>query len=90
MGRNDKCKYQRNCTFSFKRKRTAWNKRKDKSMALDTQVNLTESDKGSFYDQKEWLEEDKYGKGMFHGEYGDDPRVCASIFSNKFANVLVK
>ena len=27
MGRNDKCKYQRNCAFSFKRKRTAWNKR---------------------------------------------------------------
>ena len=53
MGRNDKCKYQRNCTFSFKRKRTAWNKRKDKTMTLDTQVNLAESDKGSFYDQKE-------------------------------------
>ena len=45
MGRNDKCKYQRNCAFSFKRKRTAWNKRKDKAMTLDTQVNLAESDK---------------------------------------------
>ena len=35
--------------FSFKRKRTAWNKRKDKTMALDTQVNFVESGKGSFY-----------------------------------------
>ena len=54
MGRNDKCKYQRNCAFSFKRKRTAWNKRKDKTMTLDTQENLAESDKRSFYNQKEW------------------------------------
>ena len=31
--------------------------RKDKTMTLDTQVNLAESDKGSFYNQKEWLAE---------------------------------
>ena len=48
MGRNDKRKYQRNCAFSVKRKRTAWNKRKAKTMILDKQVNLAESDKGSF------------------------------------------
>ena len=51
--------------------------------------NLAESDKGSFYNQKEWLEEYEHGKGMFYSEYGDDPRVSAFIFSNKFA-VLVK
>ena len=91
MGRNDKPKYQRNCAFSVKRKRTAWNKRKAKPMTLDTQVNLAESDKGSFYNQKEWLEEYEYGKGMFYSEYGDDLLTSASIiFSNKFANVLVK
>ena len=33
MGCNDKRKYQINCEFSFKRKRTAWNKRKDETMA---------------------------------------------------------
>ena len=49
MGRNGKRKYQKNCAFSFKRKRKAWNKRKDKTMILDTQVNLAESDKGSFH-----------------------------------------
>ena len=92
MGRNDKRKYQRNCTFSFKRKRTAWNKRKDKTITLHTQVNPTESDKGSFYNQKEWLEEYEYEKDMFYtvySEYGDDLRTSASIFSNKVA-VLVK
>ena len=60
---------KKNCAFSFKRKRAAWNKRKDKTMALDTQVNLAESDKGSFYNRKEWLEEYEYGKGMFYSEY---------------------
>ena len=66
MGRNDKRKYQRNCAFSVKRKRTAWNKRKTKTMVLDTQVNLAESGKGSFHKQREWLEEYEYGNDMFH------------------------
>ena len=38
-------------------------------MALDTQVNLAESDKVSFYNQKEWLEEYELVKGMFYSEY---------------------
>ena len=78
MGRNDNRKNQRNCAFSFKRKRAAWNKRKDKTMTLDTKVNLAESDKGSFYNQKEWLEEYEYGKGMFYREYGDDKNYTSS------------
>ena len=90
MGHNDKRKYQRNCAFSFKRKRAAWNKRKDKTMTLDTQVNLDKSDKGSFYNQKEWLKEYEYGKGMFYSGHVDDLRTSASIFSSKFANVVVK
>ena len=79
--------------FSFKRKRAAWNKKKDKTMTLDTQVNLAESDKVSFYNQKEWLEEYEHRKGMFYSDYsqyGDDLGTSASIFSNKFANVSLK
>ena len=68
MGGNDKRKYQRNCAFSFKRKKTVWNKRKDKTMTLETKVNPAEKDKGSFYNQKEWLEEYECGKGMFYSE----------------------
>ena len=59
-------------------------------MALDTQVNLAESDKSSFYNRKEWLETYDYGKGMFCSEYGDELWRSASVFSNKFANVLVE
>ena len=41
MGRNDQRGYQRDCTFSNKkRKKAAWNKKKDKAMTVDTQVNL--------------------------------------------------
>ena len=90
MGRNNKRKYQRNCAFSFKRKRTAQNKRKYKTTTLDTHVNLAESDKDSFNNRKEWLEKYEYGKGMFCSEYGDELWRSASIFSNKIANVLVK
>ena len=49
-------------------------------MTFDTKVILAESDKGSFCNQKEWLEEYEHGKGIFYSEYGDDPRVSASIF----------
>ena len=65
MGRNDKRKYQRNCAFRFKRKRTAWNKRKDKTMTLDTQVNLAESDRGSFYNRKNGKRSTSMGKACF-------------------------
>ena len=61
-GHNDKPKYQRNCAFSFKRERTAWNKRKEKTMALDIQANPAESDKGSFCNQTEWSE-------FYYGEF---------------------
>ena len=47
-------------------------------MTFDTQVNLAESDKGSFYNHKEWLEEYDYGKDMFYSEYGDDKNYTSS------------
>ena len=47
----------------FKRKRTAWNKRKEKTMTLDTQVNLAESDKGSFYNQRIMVREVRVWEG---------------------------
>ena len=79
MGRNGKRKYQRNCAFSFKRKKTAWNKGKYKNMTLDT---LAESDKASFYNQREWLEEYEYGKGMFYSEYFDNKNYTSSEDNN--------
>ena len=61
-----------------KGKRAAWNKRKDKTITLETQANLAESDKSSFYNQKEWLEEYEYGKGIFYSEYDDDKNCTSS------------
>ena len=66
------------CAFSFKRKRTAWNRKKYKTVTLDTQVNFAKSDKGSFFDQKDWLEECEYGKGIFCSEYGDYKNFTSS------------
>ena len=80
MGHNNKCKYQRNCAFSFKRKRTAWNKGKDKTMTLDTQVNLAKSDKGSCYNQKEWLEK-SIGRACF---------IVNTVMTSEQINVFVK
>ena len=81
MGPNDKRKYQRNCAFSFQRKRTAWNKRKDKTTTLDTHVNLAENDKGTFDNQTECLEEYEYGKGIFYSEYGDGKNCLLLLLS---------
>ena len=44
-------------------------------MTLET---LVESDKGSFYNQREWLEEYEYGKGFFYSEYDDDKNYTSS------------
>ena len=51
-------------------------------MTLHTQVNLAESDKGSFYNQREWLEEYKYGKGMFYSEHDDDKNHTSSQYND--------
>ena len=37
---------------SVLKERTAWNKRKDKTMTLDTQVNLVESEKLLFQSER--------------------------------------
>ena len=53
MGRIDKRRYERNCTFSNKkRKRAAWIKREDKTVTLDTEVNLAEKTKAPFIIRK--------------------------------------
>ena len=62
IGRSDKRKYQRNCAFSFKRKWTAWTKRKDKNYGSLHIANLAESDKGSFCNQRKWSK-------FYYGEF---------------------
>ena len=80
MGHNDKHRYQRSCAFSNRKRESAtWNKRKDKTMNLDTQVNLAGKDKGSFYIQKKWwLVKCEYGKGINYSDYGDYKNCTSS------------
>ena len=62
----------------FLKKKAAWNKRKDKTMTLETQVNLAKSGKRSFYILRVWLEEYEYGKGVFYSEYSDDKNYTSN------------
>ena len=89
MGANNKCKYQRNCMFSFNRKRAAYNKRKYKTITLDTQANLAKSGKGSLYIQREWSQEYEYGKGMFYIEYSDDKSYTSNTMSPAYSCHIV-
>ena len=54
---------------------TTWNKIKDKTMSLNTQVNLAESDEGSL----EWLEESEYGKGIFFSGCNDKNSTSSEV-----------
>ena len=60
------------------RKEAGWNKRKGKTMTPDMHLNLVKSDKGSFYNQKEWLERYEYGKDIFCSDYDDDKNCMSS------------
>ena len=42
--------------FTWRKKRKAWNKTREKYMPLKWRQNLTETDRGSYY-KEEWLEE---------------------------------
>ena len=44
-------------------------------MTLNRQVTFAESHKGSFYNQKGWLEVYEYRKSTFYAEFGDDKKL---------------
>ena len=53
--------------------RKAWNKARGKYMSVKRRQNLAETDKGSYYNKKEWLEEFLDGKDAFYnGSENDD------------------
>ena len=43
--------------FTVRKKRKSWNKTREKYMAEEKRENLAEADKGSYFNQEEWLEE---------------------------------
>ena len=41
------------------------------AMGASRKLQLLESDKGSFYNQVNWIEEYEYDKGLYYNNYGD-------------------
>ena len=59
--------------FTGRKKRKAWNKTREKYMLEERRQNLTETDRGSYYKQEEWLEEFLDDKSAFYdGSKRDD------------------
>ena len=59
--------------FTGCKKRKAWNNTREKYMPEERRQNLAETDRGSYYNQEEWLEEFLDDKGAFcDGSESDD------------------
>ena len=59
--------------FTVRKKHEAWNKTREKCMLEESRQNLAETDRGSYHNQKEWLEEFLDNKGGFYnGSESDD------------------
>ena len=71
MGRPDKRKAARDSHFVGKKKRIPWNKPNAGARSASQKLKLFESDKGSFYNQANWIEEYEYNKGLYYNNYGD-------------------
>ena len=60
-------------SFTGHKKRKAWNKTGEKYMSEESRQSLAETDRGSYYNQEEWLEEFLDNKGEFYnGSERDD------------------
>ena len=59
--------------FTGRKKRKAWNKTREKNLPEGKRQNLAETDRGSYCNQEEWLEEFLGDKGVFYnGSESDD------------------
>ena len=59
--------------FTGRKKREAWNKSGEKYMSEESRQNLAEKDRGTYFNQGEWLEEFLDNKGGFYnGSESDD------------------
>ena len=65
MGRPDKRKAARDSQFFVKKKRITWNKPIVGAICASRKLQLLESDKGSFYNQANWMKEHEFDKGLY-------------------------
>ena len=72
MDRPDKRKAARYSQFARKKKRIPWNKPIAVAMSASQKLQLFESEKNSFYNQANWIEEYEYDQDLYYNNYGDD------------------
>ena len=73
---------KRNCkidSFTGKRRNT-WNRMKRTKMPVTVTEDLSATDKGSFFNQQAWLEEQTYGEGLYYsGKYSDSSEFFSDV-----------
>ena len=70
--------------FTGRKKRKAWNKSGEKYMSEESRQNLAEKDRGTYFNQEEWLEEFQDNKGGFYnGSESDHSDKDDEIYDEK-------
>ena len=59
--------------FTGRKKRKAWNKTEEKYLPEERRQNLAETDRWSYYNQEDWLEELLGNKGVFYNAIYSNP-----------------
>ena len=72
-------------SFTGRKKRKAWNYNREKYMPEERRQNLAETDRGSYYNQEEWLEEFLDNKGTFYD--GSESDISESDDDNYTENI---
>ena len=71
--------------FTGHKKRIAWNKTREKYMLEERKQNLAETERGSYYNQKEWLEEFLDDKAAFYN--GSESNDSDNDYENYNENI---
>ena len=75
--------------FTGRKKRKAWNKTREKYMPEERRQNLAETDRGSYNNQEEWLEEFLDDKGAFYdGSESDDSAIDDENYTENIEAVV--
>ena len=62
--------------YTESKKRKTWNKTREKYIPEERKQNLAQTERGSYYNQEEWLEEFLDDKGAFY-DVSNDGKNCA-------------
>ena len=71
--------------FTGHKKRIAWNKTREKYILEERKQNLAETERGSYYNKKEWLEEFLDDKAAFYN--GSESNDSDNDYENYNENI---